>query len=100
MVCGCGRQIGALLDYTYKKISLDSTHFPNHAQILPFELPVVYLVTQDGIWGSGSDDVGLIQSTKAPKTRVCIQRYLACEKISPPRTLQYDSAQGPMVVLG
>ena len=33
----------------------------------PGNLPVAYLVTQDGIWGSGSDDVGLIQSTKAPK---------------------------------
>ena len=35
---------------------------------LPGNLPVVYLVTQDGIWGTGSDDVGLIQSTKAPMT--------------------------------
>jgi hypothetical protein len=33
----------------------------------PGNLPVVYLVTQDGIWGTGSDDVSLIQSTKAPK---------------------------------
>jgi len=37
----------------------------NHAE--RGNLPVVYLVTQDGIWGTGSDDVGLIQSTKAPK---------------------------------
>jgi len=29
-------------------------------------LPVVYFVTQVGNWGTGSDDVGLIQSTKAP----------------------------------
>ena len=34
---------------------------------LPGNLPVVDLVTQDEIWGSGNDDVGLIQSTKAPK---------------------------------
>ena len=33
---------------------------------LPGSLPVAYLVTQVGNWGSGSDDVGLIQSTKAP----------------------------------
>ena len=32
---------------------------------LPGNLPVVYLVTQDTNWGTGSDDVGLIQSTKA-----------------------------------
>ena len=34
---------------------------------LPGNSPVVYLVTQDGNWGTVSDDVGLIQSTKAPK---------------------------------
>ena len=32
----------------------------------PSNLPVVYLVTQVGNWGTGSDDVGLIR-TKAPK---------------------------------
>ena len=32
----------------------------------PGSLPVVYLVTKNGIWGTGSDDVGLIQSTTAP----------------------------------
>ena len=32
----------------------------------PRNLPVAYLVTQVGNWGTGSDDVGLIQSTKAP----------------------------------
>jgi hypothetical protein len=32
----------------------------------PGSLPVAYLVTQVGNWGSGSDDVGLMQSTKAP----------------------------------
>jgi hypothetical protein len=32
----------------------------------PGSLPVVYLVTQVGNWGLGNDDVGLIQSTKAP----------------------------------
>ena len=32
----------------------------------PGNLPVVYLVTQVGNWGTGNDDVGLIQSTKAP----------------------------------
>ena len=32
----------------------------------PVRRSVVHLVTQDGIWGSGNDDVGLIQSTKAP----------------------------------
>ena len=36
---------------------------------LPGNLPVVYLVTQVGNWGTGSDDVGVIQSTKAPKGR-------------------------------
>ena len=32
----------------------------------PGSLPVVYLVTQVGNWGTRSDNVGLIQSTKAP----------------------------------
>ena len=32
---------------------------------LPGNLPVAYLVTQVGNWGSGSDDVGLMNSTKA-----------------------------------
>ena len=35
----------------------------------PGSLPVVYLVTQVGNWGTGNDDVGLIQSTKAPSSR-------------------------------
>ena len=34
----------------------------------PGNLPVVYLVTQVGNWGTGNDDVGLIQSTKAPNS--------------------------------
>ena len=34
----------------------------------PSSLPVVCLVTQVGNWGTGSDDVGLIQSTQAPLT--------------------------------
>ena len=34
---------------------------------LPGSLPVTYLVIQVGNWSTGSDDVGLIQSTKAPK---------------------------------
>ena len=33
----------------------------------PRSLPVAYLVTQVGNWGTGSDDVGLMKSTKAPK---------------------------------
>ena len=43
--------------------------FTGHEQHcrLPGSLPVGYLVTQVGNWGTGSDDVGLIQSTKAPK---------------------------------
>ena len=47
----------------------------------PGNLPVVYLVTQDGIWGTGSDDVGLIQSTKAPKgPHVAPQRPLGRDR--------------------
>ena len=34
----------------------------------PGNLPVVYFVIQVGNWGTGNDDVGLIQSTKAPKS--------------------------------
>ena len=34
---------------------------------LPGSLPVAYPVIQVGNWSTGSDDVGLIQSTKAPK---------------------------------
>ena len=33
----------------------------------PGSLPVVYLVIQVGNWGTGNDDVGLIQSNKATK---------------------------------
>ena len=47
---------------------------------LPRNLPVVYLVTQVGIWGTGSDDVGLIQSTKAPGQGVgqaCVRSSLS-----------------------
>ena len=32
----------------------------------PFQDPI-HLVTQVGNWGTGNDDVGLLQSTKAPK---------------------------------
>ena len=38
--------------------------------VAPIECPensiVVYLVMQNRVWSTGSDDVGLIQSTKAP----------------------------------
>ena len=34
---------------------------------LPGNSFVVYLVIQMGIWSTGSDDVGLTQSTKAPE---------------------------------
>ena len=58
----------------------------------PGNLPVVYLVTQDGIWGTGSDDVGFIQSTKAPKhlERVEVKRE---DIFAPPRAQPRHLAQ-------
>ena len=45
-------------------------------------------------------DTRLIPAGPAPALDIHLQGYLAHERYPPPRTLQQDYAQGPLVVLG
>ena len=61
----------------------------------PRNLPVAYPVTQVGNWGTGSDDVGLMKSTKAP----CEQGIQICEQRSRLRSGEVFAYVGNIQIL-